>query len=790
MKHFIMGAALACVFSSLYAQNKIKGKVLDAFNHQPVWGATINVAGKSVASTDKDGFFSIDCGNYTRISVSYIGYESRQQAVKNCEEFLQIDLLPSPKTLSTVEITATSSQEKSLLYQPSSLTKLNDRDLKRGTGLFLDDAINTNVTGVTMERRALSSGQQFNIRGYGNGTSGTRGISSNFDGQGVKVYLNGIPLTDAEGITVLDDIDFGSVGNVEVSKGPSGTLYGLAIAGVVNMKTLKSEKGKTSFGQDVLMGSNGLKRYTTHLATGGEQASLLVNYGSQSYDGFMNHTASHKTFVNVAGDFNLGPKQHLSSYFGYSNSYDERGGELTLQQYQTKDYSGNPAYIKNNAHSQLVSFRAGLSHTYNFSDQITNTTTVFGSGVANNSSSAAGWTDKNPLNYGLRSTFETKFALGDGYGLSGLTGVETQQQRAQTIGYAMVADSNNLSGYNRIGAMRSNQFTLSGTTSVFSEWSLSLPHQLSLIAGIGFSNMKVALNDRFYVATAGRTPSAYAASYGDLFSPHLAINKVLNKALSVYGSYSKGYKAPVSSYFFIPATGQLNTGLKPEVGNQFEIGSKGSILRDRLSYQLAIFETVFRNKMTAVAVPLNNTTTYYSYVTNGGKQRDRGAEFSVKYNAYQASKGFFTTISPFANLSYSDFIYEDYRFQHLVGSQVKTEDYSGQAVAGVAPLTVNAGIDLVSRIGLYANSTYSYRDALPITADGLNSTKSYQLLNARLGYQKILSQHFSLDAFAGVNNLTGTQYYNMIFVNQLPDAYLPAPPKADFFGGVNLNYTF
>jgi iron complex outermembrane receptor protein len=105
---------------------------------------------------------------------------------------------------------------------------LSPLELKRGTGLFLDDAIQTNVPGVTMNRRSVSGGQQFNIRGYGNGSRGTRGISSNFDGQGYKVYVNGIPLTDAEGISTFDDLDYSSIGNVEVTKGPAGTLYGLS----------------------------------------------------------------------------------------------------------------------------------------------------------------------------------------------------------------------------------------------------------------------------------------------------------------------------------------------------------------------------------------------------------------------------------------------------------------------------------------------------------------------------------------------------------------------------------
>jgi iron complex outermembrane receptor protein len=197
--------------------------------------------------------------------------------------------------LSDVEITATSNQNKSILYQPISITKLGETELKRGTGLFLDEAINGNVPGVSMNRRAVSSGQQFNIRGYGNGTRGTRGVSSNFDGQGYKVYLNGIPITDAEGITTMDDIDFGSVGNVEVVKDPSGTLYGLAIAGVVNLKTVKPAKGKTAISQDVLLGNYGLQRYTTRFETSGENSSILVNYGSQKSDGFTIHNASQKS---------------------------------------------------------------------------------------------------------------------------------------------------------------------------------------------------------------------------------------------------------------------------------------------------------------------------------------------------------------------------------------------------------------------------------------------------------------------------------------------------------------
>ncbi len=777
---------------SLIAQKKVTGKVFDESNNNALAGASIKVIGDGIVASNISGNFSVNCGS--RIIVTFIGYKPVEKTIKNCDEDFTIGLTPLQEKLNEVEITATSSQSKSLLSQPASITKLSELEIKRGIGLYLDDAINANIPGVSMNRRAVSSGQQFNIRGYGNGVRGTNGANSNFDGQGYKVYLNGIPVTDAEGITIMDDIDFGSVGNVEVTKGPAGTLYGLAIAGVVNLKTVRPEKGITSVKQDVLLGSYGLSRYTTTLQTAGDRSALLVNYGHQKSDGYLLHNASHKKFVNVAADFQPNAKQSISTYFGYSNSYDERAGELTLDQYRLLDYSGNPNYIKNNAHSEIVGFRAGLSHTYNFCSNFSNTTTVFGSSLINNASSAGGWTDKDPVNYGARTSLDTKFALGEGISLSGVTGAETQQQRAQIIGYAMVPDSNNLAGYNRIGAMRSNQFTISSTTSLFSQWTLNLPKDISITAGLGYSNMRIKLNDRFYVATANRAPTTYDTTYKNMFSPHVAINKIFSKQFSLYASYSRGFKAPVSSYFFIPTTGQVNKNLKPEIGDQFEVGSKGALMQSKLIYELAFFNAIFSDKMYAVAVPLNGstTTTAYTYIANGGKQNHKGIEALVKYSLLESSKGVISAIRPFANVTYSDFKYEDYTFQRIRPNSgnkaVDTFYYNGQNVAGVSRYVANVGVDFSLRFGVYGNINYMYKDGMPITSDNTIKTTSFNLFNAKIGYKKSFGKCIDLDAYFGASNITNTQYPIMVFINQLPDAYVPAALNATFFGGISLKY--
>jgi iron complex outermembrane recepter protein len=818
MKHIISTILLLTVFvTASWAQQKIKGKVTDARTGLPLTGATITGSTKNVTITDKDGIFYIDCNLSSQVTISFVGYEKSVQTIKNCDDELSIALKPSNMALNEVEITATSNTNQSILYQPLSITKLSTTELKRSTGLFFDDIINLNVPGVTFERRAVNSGQQFNIRGYGSGARGRNGVSSNFDGQGYKVYLNGIPVTDAEGITVMDDLDFGSIGNVEVVKGPAGTLYGQAIAGAVNLKTIRPERGKTSLEQQVMLGNYGLQRYTTQFQSGGEKSSILLNYGKQRHDGYFYHNASHKDFVNVALDFQPTEKQSISVYAGFADSYDERGGEQTIAQYKAKSDTGNFEYIKRNGHSHLVSFRAGVTHNYAFNNWLSNFTTVYGTGWYNDVSSAGGWTDKTTLNYGTRSAFNTKFALSNKVTLSGITGLEIQRQNAQTIGYNMKASPFDATPtvwtpgepYWVLNAITGNTYTKSTTQAYFTEWTLSLPQDFSVTGGIGVSSVKFTLEDRFNPATAIKS-SIFDTSYKKMWAPHFAINKVFNNKISVYASYSTGFKAPVSGTYFIavpavgatPANARIVSGLKPEKGTQYEIGSKGSLMEDRLSYELSFFNAIFQDKMTGIAVKNPNDATgvtLYTITANGGKQNHKGVEALLKYTVYQSNSGFFRPIHPFTNFTYSDFKYEDFRFHYInTGNKDSTVNYSGHHVAGVPKVTFNAGLDFGLQYGIYGNVTYAYRDKMPIVSTEEFFANSYSLLNSRLGIRQSLGRHFDMDLFFGVNNITNTQYPIKVFINQLTnplsttsgDAYIPGPRKANYYGGLNLKYNF
>lgn len=805
LKHFILFIFLLG-FQNVFAQNNFSGKVLDAISHKPLASASITVGSKKV-TTNIAGEFSTTVTGADRIVITYIGYETLSKVLDINEKNNNFYLTPIALSLTDVEVTNTSNPNKSILYQPGSIAKIGSMELNRNTGLNLDDAIQTNVTGVQMNRRSAGGGQQLNIRGYGNGTRGTRGISSNFDGQGYKVYLNGIPLTDAEGITTMDDIDFSSIGNVEVVKGPAGTLYGLAIAGAINLTSEKAEKGKTSMSQQILMGEYGTRRFTTTLKAGTEKSSLLVNYGNQQTDGYTIHNASKKDFVNVIADVQPNQKNSFSMYAGYSNSYDQRSGELTTTQYDNNDFSGNPDYIKRDGHSNVVSFKTGISHIYTPSQNVSISSTVYGIGFNSNASSAAGWTDKNAMNYGLRSAINTKIPITSDITLGGVTGIEVQQQVAQVVGYSMKQSPYDsaatwvygVNPYWVINTATSNIYATSTNHHLFSEWTLSLPNDFSILGGIGVSNMHLNLNDRFNTALITR-PATFDTAYKGMVAPHFAINKVINKQVSIYASYSTGFKAPTSSYFYIttpavtkpvtPATGSLNHVLSPEQGDQFELGSKGQLFDNKLTYELAYFNTVFSKKMTAIAVvsPASPSTTLYSYVVNGGKEVHSGVEALIKYNLYQSASNFISSIRPFANLTYSNFTYGDnFKIQKSV---VLTEDYSNKMVAGVPKYMINLGVDVLSNIGLYGNMTYNYKDRTPITSMNDFYATSYSLVNGKIGYQNKLSNKINFDVYVGVTNLMGIKYPMMIFANQMPDVYTAAPEKPLVFGGVNLKYNF
>jgi iron complex outermembrane receptor protein len=85
------------------------------------------------------------------------------------------------------------------------------------------------TSGIAVNSRSnYSQGDKLLLRGIG-----TR---SAFGVRGIKIFLDGIPLTFPDGQSQLNNLDIQNIDKVEIVKGPSSTLYGNSLGGVVFFK--------------------------------------------------------------------------------------------------------------------------------------------------------------------------------------------------------------------------------------------------------------------------------------------------------------------------------------------------------------------------------------------------------------------------------------------------------------------------------------------------------------------------------------------------------------------------
>src|ERR1700743_2110457 len=113
--------------------------------------------------------------------------------------------------------------DQPLLNVPASVSAIDKAQLSLQPDNSFVSALNS-VPGVRAEERSPGS-YRLSIRGSL--------LRSPFGIRDVKIYYDEIPLTDAGGNTYLNAIDVNSIHNIEILKGPDGSLFGANSGGVV-----------------------------------------------------------------------------------------------------------------------------------------------------------------------------------------------------------------------------------------------------------------------------------------------------------------------------------------------------------------------------------------------------------------------------------------------------------------------------------------------------------------------------------------------------------------------------
>ena len=205
---------------------KVKGVVVDE-NNEPLIGATVAVKGaKSGAITDLDGNFVIDAPADAVLTVSYVGYQTREFAVKGREDLGQLKMNSDQTMLEQVVVVGYGTQKKADLT--GSVAVVNADELKRVSNSNISSMLEGKVAGVQI----TSDGQP-----GADPTVRIRGIGS-FGSTAPLYVVDGVPVG-----TTIRDFSPNDIETIQVLKDASaGAIYGSRAANGVIIITTKSGK--------------------------------------------------------------------------------------------------------------------------------------------------------------------------------------------------------------------------------------------------------------------------------------------------------------------------------------------------------------------------------------------------------------------------------------------------------------------------------------------------------------------------------------------------------------------
>ncbi|NCI51213.1 TonB-dependent receptor [Sediminibacterium roseum] len=740
----------------------------------------------SIVVDERDTIYANDKGEWNlslqqnqsvTVKVSAKGYGPKTVVVKFTPAQFTIFLEPLNYQTNYIQVRGLYNG-KNLFNTPGSIANLVTRDLQRNNQVELQQSFNV-LPGVRMEFRNINTGARIILRGYGN--------QNNNNGIGYKAYYNDIPLTEADGTTNLDDIDFATLARVEVFRGPVSSVYGTGIGGVVNFVSEKAPQG-ISVRQWFLTGSNNTFRTTSSVGVGNDKSNIIFNYGQQRTDGYRMNSASKKDFWNLNASFYNSAKSTLSAFVYYTKSNDQLSGQVDSFGLINYPDSAEISYLRNNSHSELESIRMGVSQEYSFNKLLSNKTTFFvgtqeiGQGVATI------LTKTHKSSFGARTAFIFTPTLGPTVTSRFTLGMEVHKN----IIYQKSYNLNN----GVLGTLRTDQELKPLQWNVFGMLELTIAKN-TLMVFSGSANF-ITYDNEDLRATAGSyiNQSGYR-TFKPLVTPRWVVNHLVSKNISVYSNYSMGYAQPGTAQFIIPQTGKVNEGIKPEISNTFEVGTKASLFKDAMYLNFAFFNMDVTDKIVTQNFPAAGGNPAYIAFVNAGSVNFTGAELTINYALIPKQKQFLGLLRPFMSYTYNGSRNSDLKSDNNNNSS--TRNYSNLHVSGLARNILNVGFDVEAGDGFYLNATDLFTDRIPITLDNTVYADSYNLVNLKAGYRKEFGKtgrsHFSFDVFGGNNNIFNATYAQFVVINLVPvggvaPKYFTPGPRSTLYAGLSLRYTF
>lgn len=620
--------------------------------------------------------------------------------------------------------------------------------------LQLDESL-SRIPGVFLQNRYnFAQDLRISIRGFG--------ARSPFGIRGVKLIVDGIPVTTVDGQSQTDTIDLTSIEQIEVIRGPSSALYGNATGGVIDIETYDPpEFGLLRLRADV--GSDGYYRQSVQ---GGEQFQdwgYFLSVQNLEYDGFREFNQADNQLLNGKLNLRLFGDATLHAVLRVLHAPDTQDpGALDRAAVSADRSQARAKNILFDSHQDVDHQTLGLVLDNPLGDGQTISARAF-------------YTHRDfaqflPIDAGVITYDRAFYGAGLQYIRSGqLFSLPSQF----TVGIdAQVQDDDrqrfdNLMG--DIGPLAFDQNEQARVFAVYLQNILTLTERLELTLGLRYDDIKFEIDDNFIVPDGGDAdmlPDDPDDSGERSFtepSGTIALSYAFAPNQRVYATVGTAFQTPTFTEFADPdGTGGFNPAIAPQEAVNYEIGARGYAGID-LRYSLALFMVQVEDELVVFESPGGR-----DFFQNSGESERLGLETQL---AYRFNNRLNATVA---------FTYSDFEFEEFVDKN--GNDFSGKRIPGI-PESQFFG-ELAYRVpgGYFAIVDVQFFDEL--YADNANTVKidGYGVVGARLGIEERLWRQ-PLTVYFGVNNLLDEEYFANVRINAFGGRYFePAPGRTIYLG--------
>lgn len=666
-------------------------------------------------------------------------------------------------------ITGTRTLEK-IIDIPYSVFRVDPKELQFGKKVSAKNVL-ADVPGLFLQSQYGNKEIRVTIRGYG-----TR---SNSGVRGVKILQDGIPESEPDGETVIDAVDFTSLGGVEVVKGNLSSIYGNAPGGVVNfLSDLYFQKNFVTTANQY--GNHGFRQNGLKFGIKTNDYRFFTSYNYRNLDGYRQHNAEYTHLINSVFEGYIGQRSTVSVLANYFRGFDRTPGPLTREQIDTDPMQAREIAISKDFRNESKKGRLAVRFKTTFGKNYNNEVEITGYGGMKD------FIKTDDENYMI----STRNSVGS---LLRFTNRSTLANRNNvfTVGMDYAYQSGPRSFFDNVAGQRGPNVN-DEFEDLQSNLGFYVENQFELL-----KNKSIVLFSTRYDRVGLTKNSLQFHGFTDTtrifesITPKLGLNFKLTPSIALYTSYGIGIDIPTVSeldnnYTTSNIKYTLNPDLKPQKSQNFEFGIKGNILNTKsefmrkIRFEATLFDYIIRDEI--VPFTINQNT----FFRNAIRTNRLGMELGFMCEPFEGVE--LTT-----NYTLTDFKYSDYRAVIQGPSGNYLEEYSGNYVPSIPRhilnLILNFELELSENVNGLLQWDCDYLSKMYTNDLNTASSSGYFYGNV-MGGINVTFGKINTILYLGVNNIFDKRYVGYININDFYGRYYETGEPRSFYSGLNISYRY